>query len=221
MPRNLSEQDIADFQDRLCDIAERQFVHHGAESVTIRHLASALGVSPMTPYRYFKDKDAILAAVRARAFDRHAEALENAYARNAADPGSRARAILDAYIDFAFANPEAYKLMFDIRHPTEADYPELVRAGERSRATMTLQLRDLIEAGRLQGDPDRIGHMYWAAIHGALMLHFSGLLSGDHDVRTLINALVMTLGRAIFGDAAARDTPAIDQGPRQPGGRPV
>ena len=51
----------------------------GLEAVTMRQLAAELGVSPMTPYRYFGDKDDILAAVRARAFDRHAEALETAY----------------------------------------------------------------------------------------------------------------------------------------------
>ena len=206
MPRNLSEQDIAGFRERLCDVAERQFALHGAESVTIRQLASALGVSPMTPYRYFQDKDAILAAVRARAFDRHAQALERAYADNADEPAARAGAILEAYVDFAMRNPEAYKLMFDIYQPTEADYPDLVRAGARSRATMTLHLRDQIDAGGLAGDPERIGHMFWAAIHGPLMLHFSGMLSPGQDARTLINALVTALGRAIFGDATARDT---------------
>ena len=50
------------------------FAAKGAEGVTMRELASALGVSPMTPYRYFHDKDDMLAAVRARAFDRFAEA---------------------------------------------------------------------------------------------------------------------------------------------------
>ncbi len=41
----------------------------------MRQLAAELGCSPMTPYRYFKDKDEILAAVRAAAFDRFSEAL--------------------------------------------------------------------------------------------------------------------------------------------------
>jgi AcrR family transcriptional regulator len=203
VPRNLSDQDIAVFRDRLCDVAERQFALHGAESVTIRQLASALGVSPMTPYRYFQDKDAILAAVRARAFDRHAEALESAYA-HADGHAARPRAILEAYVDFAMHNPHAYKLMFDINQPTEADYPDLVRAGSRSRATMTLHLRDLMREGRVRGDPERIGHMFWAAIHGPLMLHFSGMLSRDQDARSLINALVTALGQSIFGDTTAQ-----------------
>jgi AcrR family transcriptional regulator len=202
VPKNLSEQDISAFRDRLCDVAEHLFATQGAEAVTMRQLAAALGVSPMTPYRYFKDKDAILAAVRARAFDSHAEALESAYAAHAGDPATRAWAILDAYVDFALDRPEAYRLMFDIHQPTQADYPDLVRAGERSRATMTLHLRHSPEIARLDGGPDRIGHMFWAAIHGPLMLHFSGMLSPDQDVRDLINGLVAALGRVIFAPAA-------------------
>ena len=56
----------------------------------MRQLAAELGVSPMTPYRYFEDKDAILAAVRATAFNRLAEALE-APARAGARPDRRTR----------------------------------------------------------------------------------------------------------------------------------
>ena len=56
----------------------------------MRQLAAELGVSPMTPYRYFEDKDDILAAVRANGFNRFAEALERAYEAGAAR--SRARA---------------------------------------------------------------------------------------------------------------------------------
>ena len=74
--------------------------------MTIRQLAAELGVSPMTPYRYFKDKDAILAAVRARAFDRHAEALERAYRDGPADPAARAVAIGAAYVVSRWTTPK-------------------------------------------------------------------------------------------------------------------
>lgn len=207
MPRTLSPTEIADFQDRLCDAAERMFAEHGAEAVTIRQLAAAVGVSPMTPYRYFRDRDAILAAVRARAFDRHALALERAHAEAGPDPMVRAAATAEAYIRFALDNPAAYKLMFDITQEGEAGHPDLVRAGERSRRTMTLHLKDEIAAGRLSGDPDFIGHMYWAALHGALMLHFSAKLSPGVDVRTLIVALLTTLDRGVFGSGRLEARP--------------
>ncbi|MEO8927755.1 MAG: helix-turn-helix domain-containing protein, partial [Caulobacteraceae bacterium] len=99
MPKNLTDLDIADFRERLCDAAERLFAEHGTEAVTMRQLAAAIGVSSMTPYRYFKHKDAILAAVRARGFDRHAEALERAYRDTPAE--GRAAAIGAAYVRFA------------------------------------------------------------------------------------------------------------------------
>ena len=198
MPKNLSPAQITDFRQRLLDAAERLFAEHGTEAVTIRQLAGAVGVSPMTPYRYFKDKDAILAAARARAFDRHAEALEQAYeATRGDDPVSRANAIGAAYVRFALDNPEAYKLMFDIQQPNAWDYADLKRAGERSRATMTAHLRELVATGVLKGDPDLIGHLYWSAIHGPLMLHFSGLLPPEYGVRTLIGHLSDALSRLV------------------------
>jgi AcrR family transcriptional regulator len=186
LPKLRTDDDRADFRDRLCDAAERMFAEHGPEAVTIRQLAHAIGVSPMTPYGYFKDKDAILAAVRARAFDRHAEALEKAYAEAPADPQARSNAVGAAYVRFALDHPEAYKLMFDTQQPNFDAYPDLVRAGERSRATMTRHLTDL----NLKRDAMRVGLLYWSALHGPLMLHFSGMLPPSVSVVSLIQSLV-------------------------------
>src|SRR5271163_1756971 len=84
MPKILSAANIEAFRDRLCNIAEGLFAAHGPDGVTMRELADALGVSQMTPYRYFKDKDDILAAVRTRAFNRFAAVMENAERKAAA-----------------------------------------------------------------------------------------------------------------------------------------
>ena len=203
MPKNLSPTEIADFRERLLDAAERLFAEHGTEVVTIRQLAEAIGVSPMTPYRYFKDKDAILAAARARAFDRHAETLEQAYdASGGGDPAVRSEAVGMAYVRFALENPEAYKLMFDIKQPSAWDYPDLKRAGERSRATMTRHVGDLVAAGLLKGDPGLIGHLYWSAVHGPLMLHFSGLLPPEYGALTLIDRLTDAVTRLVSDEGA-------------------
>ena len=183
MPRALSKADIEGFRERLIDAAEHLFATHGLDAVTMRQLAGVLGVSPMTPYRYFKDKDDILAAVRARAFNRHADALERAFDETPGDVGTRANAVGDAYVRFAFDNPEAYKLMFDIAQPNEAAYPELVAAGDRSRRTMTRHVEALAAAGVIDGDPGLIGHMFWSALHGPIMLAFSGKLMAGYDAR--------------------------------------
>ena len=198
MPKALTDQDINAFQDQLCDVAERLFAEHGPEAVTMRQLATELNISPMTPYRYFKDKDAILAAVRARAFNRHAEAIERAYEDSPGDLLARTSAAGLAYVRFAFEHQAAYVMMFDTNQPREADYPELVAAGNRSRATMTRHLRDLIAAGQWSGDPELVGHMYWAAMHGPIMLHLSGKLMGGVEATRIIAGLVGVLNDRFF-----------------------
>jgi AcrR family transcriptional regulator len=198
LPRVLTEEALGEFREKLIDAAERLFARHGLEAVTLRQLAAEVGVSPMTPYRYFADKDAILAAVRARAFTRHAEALEAAYEAASAEPAAAGAAVCEAYVDFAFAHPQAYKLMFDISQPTEADYPELIAAGDRSRRTMTRHLEAMAAVGQFGGDPGLVGHMFWSALHGAIMLSFSGVLTPGYDARRIIAATTATLARSLF-----------------------
>ena len=184
MPRVLTNDDVADFRDRLCEAAERLFAEQGPQAVSMRQLAAELGVSPMTPYRYFKDKDDILAAVRASGFDRFAEALETAQA-SAVDPNAPGAAVGDAYVRFALENPAAYRLMFDLEQPTEADHPDLVRATNRARATLTGFAESLLKRGFIEGDPTEVALVFWAALHGMIVLRLAGKLPPEVDFEHL------------------------------------
>jgi AcrR family transcriptional regulator len=198
MPRVLSDTDVADFRERLCEAAERLFAERGPDAVTMRQLAAELGVSPMTPYRYFEDKEDILAAVRANGFNRFAEALEKA--RDSTPGGARARgtAVGEAYVTFALENPHSYKLIFDFNQPNVDKYPELVAAGQRARQTMTGYVKDAIAEGIVSGDPQQIGMMNWAAIHGAVILELAGMLppGGARQLYRGLDAALMRGGRA-------------------------
>ena len=196
MPRVLSETDVADFRERLCEAAERLFAEHGPDGVTMRQLAAELGVSPMTPYRYFKDKDAILAAVRTNGFNRFADALEAAY-DSESDPIARFRSTGEAYVRFALSEPAAYKLMFDLMQPHEADYPELVAAEARALATQTRHVQGMVDAGVLQGDVKMLAHMFWSILHGTLVLQLAGKLSPDIDASELRTQIFRALGRGL------------------------
>jgi AcrR family transcriptional regulator len=189
MPRTLSPADLETFRTRLCDVAEKLFAAHGPDGVTMREMADALGVSSMTPYRYFKDKDAILGAVRTRAFNQFAAAMEAA--RQYSKPRSG-----NAYIEFALAHPAAYRLMFDVSHPRFADYPELVAAMNRARLTMGGGLRELAAAGRFKGDVELAAYVFWSTMHGAVMLELAGLLEGSKlDARKIAKPAVEALGK--------------------------
>ena len=194
MPRNLSPEEVEGFRRRVCAVAERLFAERGPAAVTMRELARELGVSPMTPYRYFADKEAILAAVRARAFDAFAAALENAAVRpgNAAE---RADAVGRAYLDFAFSQPHAYRLMFDASQAQDGRYPELERAGRRARRTMTTYMEALVAGGFLAGDPEMLGQIFWAMVHGLVVLQLAGKLNPKPDFATLHRTAMSLLAR--------------------------
>ena len=195
MPKILSDTDIETFRERLCDVAEELFAAHGPSGVTMRQLADALGVSPMTPYRYFEDKDAILAAVRARAFNRFADAMEQAQARLRRKGGHQPD---PAYLDFALANRAAYRMMFDTDQPTFSKYPHLVAAMERARATMTAGWKELEGRGALQrAIPSSPGACMWSAMHGAVMLELAGFLRKPLDARKLGMAAIRALAKEI------------------------
>ena len=152
----------------------------------------------MTPYRYFKDKDEILAAVRAAAFDRFSDALEAAFRKSdAKSPDRRSKSVGRAYIGFALSEPHAYRLMFDLMQPGEEAYPDLVRATGRARATMTDHLKDLMPAKTFAKRGDLIGHVYWSAIHGVLMLHLAGKIAPEIEVGDLIEAMMKTVGAGV------------------------
>lgn len=200
MPRVLSHADVSDFRDRLCRAAETLFAAHGPDSVTMRQLAAVLGVSPMTPYRYFKDKDEILAAVRAGAFTRFAEALEAARDGGGA-PLEISQRVGEAYVAFALKQQDAYRLMFDLAQPTEDQYPELAEAAARARRTLTAHVEGLIQAGLVHGDAAMIGHVFWAALHGTIVLQLAGKLSPGIDSAALRTECFLVLARG-FGIVA-------------------
>lgn len=196
MPRPLSDDEVSGFRDRLIAAAETLFAEKGADGVTLRHLAAELGVSAMTPYRYFRDKDHIFSAVRAHGFTRFAEAMEEAYNR-VEGPLERSTAVGEAYVRFALTHPAAYRLMFDFAQPDEGDAADLREAAARARRTLTRHAEGLVQAGLIEGDPNLIGHMFWASLHGALVLQMAGKLGVDIDPDRLRGETVRTLFRGL------------------------
>ena len=52
----------------------------------------------------------------------------------------------------------------------------------------------MIADGALKGDPRLvIGHMFWAAIHGVVLLELTGLLTRGQDADTLRREMMRTL----------------------------
>lgn len=214
MPKILSPTDVLQFRQRLCDLALKAFAEHGVEGVSLRGLAEAAGCSRTTPYRYFKDKAEILAAVRQAEFKRIADSAEKA-ARGEPNAERRLFALARAYINDALKRPEAYRLMYSFRQKEEHLYPDLVREIQRSQQPMVRAVDDALATGAIQGDPINIVYVLWAGLHGIISLHLSDKLHMGRDIEELSEVMIRSLGRAVASEpsalAATRRAPEAHQ----------
>ena len=179
MPRAaLSREEIAAFRRRATDAAMGLFAESGYRAVTMRALASALEVSPMTPYRYVESKEALFALVRGEAFRRFGDRLEAALPGRG-DALARLARLKRAYFAFAVEQPDAYRVMFELRQPDTTGYPELAAESRRAFRALSRTVAEAVAGGLLTGDPLTIAHLLWAGAHGLVSLHLAGqLVSG-------------------------------------------
>lgn len=202
MRQALTEQQLIDYRARICAAAEDLFAQHGVDGVSMRQIAGALGCSQTALYRYYTDKDEILAAVRTSAFHRFAESLEAV--QSGRDAREDARAIGRAYLQFAQQEPAAYSLMFDLGQPDPSRYPQLVAAIRRTQACAAPYVQTMIDQGIIHGDAEELGHFFWAAAHGLVSLHAKGFMGFAGSLTDLHASMMRYLLRGMATPPAGR-----------------
>ena len=151
--------------------AERVFLSDGYEGATIRRIAEEVGVSSTALYMHFQDKGEILVEICEATFA-GLLAQNAAVGALAVDPVERVRRMLDAYMRFAFENPNAYQLVYC---STSATLPEERMVGvratsERCYALFRGAVQAIAEEGRLKGGVEESAQVTWAACHGLVAL---------------------------------------------------
>ena len=184
----LTREELEAFRKKAVDAAIHLFAEHGYRGVTLRSLAKSLGVSPMTPYRYFENKEELFSMVRTEAFRRFADAQRDAVA-GVEQPKDALRVLGGAYVSFALDEPDAYHIMFEPLQATAGTYPELEREQARSFSYLLSAVEALIEAGGMKGDPLERAHFLWAQVHGLVSLHLAGKLVMGRSLEDLFPAV--------------------------------
>ena len=95
-----------DLQVVLIRAAGKMLEKEGVEALKLREVARRAGVSHSAPYRHFAQREALLAALAAEGFE-----WLGAAQRKAAEAGGL-RAMGEAYVQFALAHPQRFRLMF-------------------------------------------------------------------------------------------------------------
>jgi AcrR family transcriptional regulator len=84
----------------------------GVDAFSMRKVAKACNVSQTAPYRHYKDKEELIAAITLSAMRAFNDHLEQAVMNPAADPKQQLKDLGIAYIRFFFENPEYLQLLF-------------------------------------------------------------------------------------------------------------
>ncbi|WP_439031570.1 TetR/AcrR family transcriptional regulator [Gordonia terrae] len=162
----------------------------GPEAVTLREVGSGAGVSRTAAYRHFDDKDDLLAALAAEAWELVADALDAIVADATPTAEEAVRTALRGLSDLGIRRPHLYRLMFASPAGAPA-IPGAVRAQDGLLALV----------GRIV-PPDAARHhaaLLLAVAHGLTDLDTHGHLPqakwhADRD--TLLELAVSTTARA-------------------------
>ena len=147
----------------------------GPAGFSFAEVTRAVGVSPAAPYRHFRDRDALMADIARRGFDKFAEELSAAWNNGRPDAMTAFKAVGQAYLAFARNEPAYFAAMFEARLPP-ASSRELAEATDRAFNV----LRQACEA-LIAGLPERkrppalmMSLHVWSMAHGIASLFGRG-----------------------------------------------
>jgi AcrR family transcriptional regulator len=163
----------------LLEQAERTVRERGLQELSLRELARDVGVSHGAPRRHFPDRQALLDALAEAGFVRLGSELHKAIEAAGTDFPNRLRAMATAYVHFAITDPALLELMFagKQREPEGS----LHDAGDRAFAVILELIQQGQTSGALEdGDPERIGLIFFSTLQGIAALVTAGMVAAEH-----------------------------------------
>lgn len=131
----------------------------GVAKVSLREVARRAGVSHNAPYRHFADREALLAALAAEGFSILGKALKE----------SAGLELGAAYVRFARAQPQRFRLMFGGLLPMKK-YPALGEAASGAYQVLEASFRGRSEVK----EPGVAAAAAWSLVHGLSHLILDG-----------------------------------------------
>jgi len=156
-----------DLRTAVLAAAGKLIEEEGLAGLSVREAARRASVSHNAPYRHFPDRDALLAALAEEGFAELERALENCSGRQ----------LGEAYVRFALAHPQRFRLMFT-RGAPRATYERFATAFAGSGAEAKVAAAAA-----------------WALVHGLAGLILDGHLENDAGlVKKVLGAIRFAVG---------------------------
>lgn len=180
-----------ELREKILREAIRLYADVGYQGFTMRRLAARIGYTAAAVYVYYKDKDELLIEVINNGY----EQFRAAFSPRGANALERLQSIGQAYLDFAFRNPELYKLMFMHRPNFLFDLtPERVVQRTEVLRMVDSELRGVMAGAGLQGSTSQdVAEIFWSLAHGLVSLALTVPLFDETWARAKFDVLVKTI----------------------------
>ncbi|MDE3199713.1 MAG: TetR/AcrR family transcriptional regulator [Acidobacteriota bacterium] len=167
--------------EKIARAARRILDKEGADAVSTRRVASAVGITAMALYRHYANRDALLNALADAGFADLTQRLQALKLKGTLD--RRLITILDLYLDFAFESPRLYELMFLTKREGARQYPEDFRRGNSPTANVAATIiQQAMDEGLFRKDDVwEIVFETGALQQGLMMLYLGGRVSMSHQ----------------------------------------
>jgi AcrR family transcriptional regulator len=175
----------------------------GYDAVSLREVARSAELSHMAPYKHFKDKEALFAAVVVHGFNSLSERFLK-IERTSLAPEDRFMKMGETYIHFAIENPEQFRLMFSGFLKKSEDHPSVKEASDACFSYLVRLIEYCQFHSFLKRAPvEEVSSFIWSQIHGFSSLWIEGCFEKveknltkknlekfiHHQVKTMVKAL--------------------------------
>ncbi|WP_116968977.1 TetR/AcrR family transcriptional regulator [Blastomonas sp. UPD001] len=132
-----------------------------ATELSLRQVAEAAGLSRQAPYNHFGSKEGLLAALAQTGFEALSSAMDRALdLADAEEP--KLAALAKAYIEFALASPQRFRLMFQRELVDLSAYPAAAAASAAAFGRLAALVSSIV--GEAAAADQAIAA--WSLVHG-------------------------------------------------------
>lgn len=187
MKRKRDIREVEGIRERILESALSIIVQEGFAALTMRSLATKIGMTAPNIYNYFKNKDELYITLEIRGFAMLHKQLLKAY-KHQNDPYQRGIALARAYLDFGMTHSSYYDIMFTFPTPKHNDYvgTPLEKLSEieyhTSMEIVVLALKAVAAFMGKDTDPsdDDVQRRFiavWSLLHGMISLYNSRIVN--------------------------------------------
>lgn len=177
------------FRERIIQASTELIREQGLSALSMREVARRAGVSHQAPYYYFADREAILGAIAEQGFGMMRECVQRSIPERAGAAHDAIIAAGRAYLEFAFAHPAHFRVMFRPELVSPERHPNVQDQGLRACDVFLRIVQEAVAAG-LPAEPsvDSLFLLCWSVVHGLSCLVLDGPLdvvmpNGDREAQ--------------------------------------